>query len=227
MDKRILCIGGGELKTRETLEIDAYLAEEAKKRAGDSRACGLFLPTASYDCMPYYNTFHKVYTGLFNIKTDVALVHRREADPEKLRAKFEKADFIYAGGGNTVYMIERWRECGILDLLREAYERGVILAGLSAGAICWFQRMYTDSVTEGEYAMHDGLGWLAGTVSPHYNERAEEFDRVLLALGGTAWGLENNAALEFVNGEPKKSFGSGTVYRLDASNGERVVKEIF
>lgn len=227
MDKRILCIGGGELKTRETLEIDGYLAAEAKRLAGSRRACGLFLPTASYDCMPYYNTFHKVYTGLFDVKTDVALVHNREADLQKLRAKLEKADFIYAGGGNTVYMLERWRECGLLPLIREAYERGVILAGLSAGAICWFERMYSDSVTEGEYAVHEGLGWLTGTVSPHYDERAEEFDRVLLSLRASAWGLENNAALEFLNGEPVKSLGSGKVYRLDASSGDRVEKQIF
>ena len=81
--KRILAIGGGELKNRETLSIDEYIAAEAKKAAGENRPCGLFIPTASHDCMPYYNTFHKVYTGLFNVKTDVALTVGREIDPEK------------------------------------------------------------------------------------------------------------------------------------------------
>ncbi|MGN1078085.1 MAG: hypothetical protein ACI4ST_06175, partial [Candidatus Gallimonas sp.] len=88
--KRIIAIGGGELKNRETLVIDGYIAEEAKKAAGERRACGLFLPTASHDCMPYYNTFHKVYTGLFGIKTDVALTVNRAVDPEKMREKFLK-----------------------------------------------------------------------------------------------------------------------------------------
>ena len=101
---RILAIGGGEIKNRETLMIDEYIAGEAKKAAGDRRACGLFVPTASHDCMPYYNTFHKVYTGLFDIKTDVALTVRQDFDSEKMKAKFEKADFLYVGGGNTVFM---------------------------------------------------------------------------------------------------------------------------
>lgn len=226
MSKRIIAIGGGELKTRETLDIDAYIAREAKTLAGETRACGLFLPTASYDCMPYYNTFHKVYTGQFDIKTDVVLVHNREADLDKLRAKFEKAHFIYAGGGNTVYMIGRWRECGLLPLILEAYGRGVLLTGLSAGAICWFENMYSDSVVEGAYAMHKGLGVLRGTACPHYNERAGEFDRILTEQRGTAWGLENNAALEFIDGEPVKSLGGGKVWRLDATKGE-LSKAVF
>ena len=132
--KRILAIGGGELKNRETLAIDTYLAEQAKKAAGDRRACGLFIPTASHDCMPYYNTFHKVYTGLFDIKTDVALTVGREVDREKMRAKFERADFLYVGGGDTVFMLESWKESGLLDFIREAYDRGTLVAGLSAGA---------------------------------------------------------------------------------------------
>ena len=149
--KRIIAIGGGELKTRETVNIDAYIAEEAKKIAGDRRACGLFLPTASHDCMPYYNTFHKVYTGQFGIKTDVVLTCNREIDLEKIQMKFDQADFIYVGGGDTVFMLQQWRNSGILPLIRAAYDRGVLLCGLSAGAICWFEDMYSDSVVEGDY----------------------------------------------------------------------------
>ena len=68
--KKIVAIGGGELREKTTLKIDEYLANLAKERAGEQRANALFIPTASHDYMPYYNTFHKVYTGLFNIKTD-------------------------------------------------------------------------------------------------------------------------------------------------------------
>ena len=143
---RVICIGGAEIKNRETLAIDEYIAAEAKKAAGERRACGLFIPTASHDCMPYYNTFHKVYTGIFDIKTDVALTVGREFDREKMAAKFARADFIYVGGGNTVYMLEQWKETGLTELIRAAFERGVLIAGLSAGAICWFEDMYSDSV---------------------------------------------------------------------------------
>lgn len=219
--KRVLAIGGGELKNRETLKIDEYIASEAQKRAGERRACGLFLPTASHDCMPYYNTFHKVYTGLFHLKTDVALTVGREFDPAKMKSKFENADFLYVGGGDTVFMLRHWRECGLLPFIRDAYERGVLICGLSAGAICWFEEMYSDSVVEGQYAMYPGLGWIKGKISPHYNERMLDFDEIVLYNRYCAWGLENGAALEFADGEPVKCIsGSGKVWFLDATSGE-------
>lgn len=146
-ERTIISIGGGELRERTTLKIDEYIAGRAKARAGIRRANALFLPTASHDFMPYYNTFHKVYTGVFDIKTDVALCVFKDADLARMREKFEKADMIYAGGGDTVFMIEQWKKTGLLPLIREAYERGVVICGLSAGAICWFSDMYTDSAT--------------------------------------------------------------------------------
>ena len=221
---RILAIGGGEIKNRDTIMIDEYIAREAKKAAGDRRACGLFVPTASHDCMPYYNTFHKVYTGLFDIKTDVALTVRQDFDSEKMKAKFEKADFLYVGGGNTVFMLEHWRKTGLLQYIREAYERGVLIAGLSAGAICWFDEMYSDSVVEGEYAMYPGLGWIKGKISPHYDERMLDFDDIVLYNRFRAWGIENNAAVEFLDGRPIKKVGNASVWLLDASDGASVKK---
>lgn len=221
---RVICIGGGEIKNRETLAIDEYIAAEAKKAAGERRACGLFIPTASHDCMPYYNTFHKVYTGIFDIKTDVALTVGREFDREKMAAKFARADFIYVGGGNTVYMLEQWKETRLTELIRAAFERGVLIAGLSAGAICWFEDMYSDSVVEGEYAMYSGLGWIKGKISPHYNERTLDFDETVLYNRFRAWGIENNAALEFSDGEPVRTLGCGKVFVLDGSDGVSVKK---
>lgn len=218
---RLILIGGGELKNRETLAIDEYIAAEAKKAAGERRACGLFLPTASHDCMPYYNTFHKVYTGIFDIKTDVALTVGRETDPEKMKGKFDRADFLYIGGGDTVYMLEQWKSSGLLPLIHKAFEEGKMIAGLSAGAICWFEEMYSDSVVEGEYHMFPGLGWLNGKISPHYDERMLDFDEIVLYNRYRAWGLENGAALEMADGRPVCSISAGgKVYLLDATSGE-------
>ena len=224
--RHIVCIGGGELKAGETLAIDAFLADEAKKSAGERRACALFVPTASHDCMPYYNTFHKVYTGKFGLKTDVALTVGREIDRAKLHEKFLRADLIYVGGGNTVFMLEEWRRSGLADEIFAAYQRGVWIAGLSAGAICWFEEMYSDSVTEGEYAMYRGLGWLKGKISPHYNERMLDFDAIVLYNRYSAWGIENGAALVFEEGAPVGTLGSGRVYLLDATSGT-LEKQLF
>ncbi|MBQ9729547.1 MAG: peptidase E [Clostridia bacterium] len=225
--KRIIAIGGGELREKATLAIDEYLAALAKARAGEKRANALFIPTASHDFMPYYNTFHKVYTGIFDLKTDVALCAFREVDLEKMRAKFEKADLIYVGGGDTVFMMNKWKECGLLPLLLEAYERGVILAGLSAGAICWFSDIYTDSLkTEDgvQYAMFKGLGWIKGVISPHYGARMLDFDKVVCYNYDCAYGLEDCAAIVIENGEIVGSISSGgTAWKIERE-GEKLKK---
>ena len=91
--RKIVAIGGGELRERTTLQIDEYLAGLAKERAGERRANALFIPTASHDFMPYYNTFHKTYTGELGLKTDCALTVFKDIDYEKLKGKFEKSRY--------------------------------------------------------------------------------------------------------------------------------------
>ena len=227
--KRIIAIGGGELKERTTLAIDEYIAELAKKAAGERRANALFIPTASHDFMPYYNTFHKVYTGVFDIKTDVLLSVFKEADLEKWRAKIEKADVIYVGGGDTVFMIEHWKKTGLLPLLKEAYESGKLIAGLSAGAICWFSDIYTDSLKTddgAEYAMFKGLGWVDGIISPHYGSRMLDFDKIVCYNYDCALAIEDNAALLIEDGEVVGSITSGgAAYRLHVSESGELTKE--
>ncbi len=226
--KKIIAIGGGELRERTTLKIDEYLATLAKERAGENRANALFIPTASHDFMPYYNTFHKVYTGIFDMKTDVALSVFKEVDLEKMKGKFEKADLIYVGGGDTVFMMESWRESGLLDLIKEAYERGVIIAGLSAGAICWFSDIYTDSALvngdgEEKYAMFKGLGWIDGVISPHYGARMLDFDKIVCYNYPCAFGVEDDAALVIEDGKIVGSLTSGgVVWRLERKDGKLV-----
>lgn len=222
--KKIIAIGGGELRERTTLKIDEYIANLAKEHAGENRANALFIPTASHDFMPYYNTFHKVYTGVFNIKTDVALSVFKEVDMEKMKAKFEKADVIYVGGGDTVFMMESWRETGLLELIQDAYDRDVIIAGLSAGAICWFSDIYTDSALvngdgEEKYSMFKGLGWINGVISPHYGARMLDFDKIVCYNYESAFGLEDNAALVIEDGEIVGSVTSGgNVWKIESKD---------
>lgn len=229
---KIIALGGGELRERTTLQIDEYIASLAKARAGDRRANALFIPTASHDFMPYYNTFHKVYTGVFDIKTDVALTVFKEPDLEKMKGKFEKADMIYVGGGDTVFMIEEWKKSGLLALIEDAYRRGVILAGLSAGAICWFSDMYTDSAralgeSEEKYAMFSGLGWISGVISPHYGARMLDFDKIVCYNYARAYGIEDNAAIVIEDGEVMGSISSGgKAWLIESENGKLKKTEI-
>lgn len=228
--KRIIAIGGGEIRSKETLEIDRYIASLARDHAGENRPYGLFIGTASHDSMPYFNSFRKTYTSIFDIKADVALTVYGEMNLEKIKGKLEKADFIYVGGGDTLYMLKRWKEFGLLELIRDAYDRGVIICGLSAGAICWFEDIYTDSALvekEGSYSMQKGLGWIEGMISPHYNEREKDFDSIIRSLpkGTKAYGVENLAAIEFVNGKFTHSIsGGGNAYIIE-NNGDEIFKE--
>lgn len=210
MTRTIVAIGGGEIKTKTTLQIDEYIANLAKKRAGEKRAVALFIGTASHDSLPYFNSFRKTYTSNFDIKADIALLTKKDIPMEHIKEKIEKADLIYIGGGDTLYMLEVWEKTGMKELILDAYNRGVILSGLSAGAICWFEKIYTDSekISGGEYVVRDGLGVLKGIMTPHFNLR-EEFVEVSKNYQEPAYAVEDNSALVFVNEELQGSLTAG------------------
>ncbi|MBO4573227.1 MAG: Type 1 glutamine amidotransferase-like domain-containing protein [Clostridia bacterium] len=213
MDKIYVSIGGGDLRTKTTLKIDSYVAALAKKHAQGKRAYGLFIGTASHDFMPYFNTFRKTFTGEFDIKADCALTVYGEMSYEKIAAKFEKADFLYIGGGDTVFMLDTWKKTGLYDLVLNAYERGVIVSGLSAGGICFFETMYTDSsfVTGGDsYSFYPGMNVIKGTMCPHYDDRKPDFNAALLNSEiNSSYAVEADSALVFKNGELVGSLSSG------------------
>ncbi|MBR3804640.1 MAG: peptidase E [Clostridia bacterium] len=214
MEKRIIAIGGGDMKEKTTLKIDEYIARLAKVHAGDKRAYGLYIGTASHDFMPAFNTFRKTYTSVFDIKADCLLLENVETSDERIDEKIAKADFIYVSGGDTLYMLKKWKERGLIDKLISAYERGVIITGRSAGAICWFETMYTDSeILNGdsnEYKLYNGLGVLKGVCSPHFNLREEDLTKAIIDNNlSEVYAIEDNSAIEFVNGEFSKSLSSG------------------
>ena len=222
IQKKLIAIGGGHLSQKTTNKIDEYVASLAKQHACDKRAVGVFIGTASHDSMPYFNSFRKTYTSDFNVKADCVLSVYGEMNDEKIRSKFEKADLIYIGGGDTLYMLDWWKKKGIYDYVLDAYNRGVVIAGLSAGAICWFEKMYTDSefYTGGDaYAVYDGIGIIKGGCCPHYDVRSEEFDPKFNTLKvDTCWCIEGDAAIEFTNGEFTKALTSGGIpYKLQRS----------
>lgn len=223
--KRIIALGGGDMRQKTTLKIDEYVATLAKERAGDKRAYGLYIGTASHDFMPAFNTFRKTYTSVFDIKADCLLLENVITPDEKIDEKLQKADFIYVGGGDTLYMLKKWKERGLVEKILNAYERGVILVGRSAGAVCWFEDMYTDSeILQGvsnEYKLYKGLGVLKGCFSPHFNLRENDFSSALIGANiDSAYGVEDDSAIEFIDGVFTKSLSSGgNSYLLTVKNG--------
>ena len=232
MKKTIIAIGGGEIRNKTTLEIDRYIASLAKARAGEKRATALFLGTASHDSMPYFNSFRKTYTSVFDIKAEVALIVYGEMNMQRIAEKIEKADCIYIGGGDTVFMLEKWKQTGMDKLILKAYNDGKIICGLSAGAICWFTDMYTDyQIMRGEssdYVLKKGLGVLEGAMCPHFNEREQDFISSMLKFKiKSAYCVENDSALYFIDGKLQGSISSGgKSYIVENNNGEITKREI-
>jgi dipeptidase E len=196
MPGHIVALGGGGFSMEpDNLTLDRYILSLWRNSDRDPRVC--FIPTASGDSDDYIRRFHIAFERLPCIPTHLAL-----SEPQKtnsISAVFE-SDIFYVGGGNTREMLAIWRQYGLDKALKEAWQAGKILCGISAGAICWFEQGISDSVVEGELHPLKCLGFLPGTACPHHDEpgRREAFHRCL-AAGEVVegYGIDNSVALHF------------------------------
>lgn len=165
--RHIVALGGGGFSDDgPPSKLDDFILSLA--RAPRPRIC--FLPTASGDSEIYPIKFYRAFAPRDCRPSDLSLFNRTVAD---LRAFLLDQDVIYVGGGNTANMLAVWRVHGVDTILREAWDAGVVLAGISAGAICWFEAGVTDSFGLPPTGMRDGLGLLEGSACPHYNSEAQ------------------------------------------------------
>ena len=200
----IVAIGGGAIRTLATEPLD----REIVLLAGKSRPHALLIPTASSDAPDYARAFERVYGRRLGCTTEVLHLLGSTPDPRVVRDKIDRADIIYVGGGNTLMMMRRWRYLGIDELLRAAFERGAVMCGLSAGAICWFERGHSDSMAfydpdDWNYIAVTGLGFVKGIACPHYNShtngvpRRRDFHQMLKRLRLPGLAIDNNCAVAF------------------------------
>jgi peptidase E len=132
---------------------------------GEERPSLLYVGTAS---MENYRAALAIYDA-FRGRAEVAHLEFDPWPPADLRELTISRDIVLVGGGNTANMLAVWRVHGFDVILREAWERDVLLTGWSAGAICWFEAGITDSFGPQLEGMRDGLGFLAGSACPHYD----------------------------------------------------------
>jgi dipeptidase E len=123
-----------------------------------------FLPTASGDPNEQIARFHAAFADRPCEPAHLSLF-RLGQHPVDLRTYLLDQDVIYVGGGSMRNMLAIWRAHGLDGILREAWEQGTVLAGLSAGAMCWFEGGITTS--SGAPAPVEGLGLLPGSMSVH------------------------------------------------------------
>jgi peptidase E len=198
--KQIIAMGGGGFSMEpDNPLLDQYVLNAAGKP--NPRVC--FFPHATDDAVRYSLMFFRMFSQLECRPSVLSLF---DTPPmADMRGFLLSQDVIYVGGGNTKSMLALWREWGIDAILREAYAQGTVLAGISAGANCWFQAFITDSATPHLSAMHNGLAFLPGSFCPHYDGEAERrptYQR-LIANGEIANGIacDDGAAAHFIDGE--------------------------
>ena len=164
--RQIIAMGGGGFSMEpDNPLLDRYILKQAK--TANPKIC--FLPTASGDSEQYISRFYSFFNDQNCEPSHLSLFNPPSRDLESF--VLEK-DILYVGGGNTKNLLALWKEWGLDSILRKAWEEGVILAGLSAGAICWFEQGVTDSYGDGLEPIHC-LGFLKGSNCPHYDGETE------------------------------------------------------
>jgi len=188
----IIAMGGGGFLMEDTPFLDDYVLAAARR----PRPRVLYVPTASGDSPTGVQKFYAAFTDRCE-PSHLELFHRDERD---LCARVLEHDVIYVGGGNTVNMLAIWRAHGFDRILRDALAAGVVLAGVSAGAVCWFEGTVTDSFGP-LAALRDGLGFLPGVLVPHYDGEADRRPTLHRLIDdetfGRAYGVDDGAAMVF------------------------------
>jgi peptidase E len=159
------------------------------------RVC--FIPTAAGDDNGYIDSFYTAFPESRARARHLSLFKRQRGD---LRARLLDNDLIYIGGGSTANLLVLWRLHGFDVLIREAWESGIVLAGISAGACCLFEASLTDSFGPSLAPLEDGLGLLEGSFCAHYDGEAKRRPRYRQVVGEGlvgGYGVEDGAALHF------------------------------
>ena len=161
------------------------------------RVC--FLPTASGDADHYIVRFYNAFRD--HARPSHVSLFRRERGVPDIRSHLLAQDLIYVGGGSLISMLAVWRAHRIGSILRDAYEAGVILCGLSAGSLCWFSEAV--SGYQDEINRVPALGFLPHSNAVHYcdGSRRGAFHRHLMNGMPGGYAAEDGAALRFVGDE--------------------------
>lgn len=219
LERHIVALGGGGFSEEESPVLDDYVLALAPRR----RPNVCFLGTASFDSSHYVDRFMEAFAARDCRPTHLKLLPIARGDPRQALAD---QDVIYVGGGHTVVMLKVWRRHGLDDHLREAWERGVVLCGVSAGSMCWFEAGITGVVDPPTISpLTDCLGFLPGSHCPHYErpERRDAYCRMVAARTlPYGYAAETGVALHFRGTELAaivSSRPSASAYYVSANRG--------
>jgi dipeptidase E len=219
---QIVALGGGGFSMEPGNPLmDAYLLSMVDRPR--PRVC--FLPSASGDADHYIVRFYRHF-GADRCEASHISLFRREHGVPDLRAHLLAQDVIYVGGGSVLSLLGVWRAHGLDHILREAWEAGVVLCGLSAGSLCWFSEGVT--AFHGPATRIEGLGFLPYSNTVHYDgepQRREAFHGFVREGMPSGYAVDDGAALHFAGSELHAVISSrpdARAYRVGAVGGEIV-----
>ena len=209
--RNIIAIGGGGFgRSLGKLIIEKYIVSLSNV----SRPKVCFIPTASGDNTLYKLNFYRAFSTLDCITSHLDFFSRTE----DLEEKIFNQNIIFVGGGNTKSMLAVWRDWNLDEILKKAYQSGIIMSGVSAGAICWFQKGITDSFAK-KLEVINCLSFIEGNACPHFDEEPEREPYVQKSIenglinncicieGNSALHIQNENVMKTVNfGKNKKCF---------------------
>jgi dipeptidase E len=217
----IVAIGGGSLRKRETEKIDQHIIS----RTGSNNPRALFIPAASLDDASYVKSFEEAYGGN-GCKVDTLLLFKERYTATQIEEKIVASDLIYVGGGNTLFLYNTLRFYNVDTALKQAWEQGTVMSGLSAGCIIWHERGLTDSIHK-KFVDMGGLAWVPRFVTPHYlrePKRRAIFQGIIKVRGQEGLAIDDNCAVVYEGTCIKEVISLGEVYgaRIIRPEGDQV-----
>jgi peptidase E len=208
---------------------NALLDDYVLAATGVERPKVCFLPTASGDADHYIVRFYRAFSACA-LPSHVSLFREERGEPRSFRERLLDQDLIYVGGGSVQSLLGTWRAHGVDDILAEAWERGVVLCGLSAGSLCWFADVV--SAFNGPPRRVAGLGLLPYSNAVHYDttpQRRTSYHRLMSEGMLDGYAAADGAALHFVGRDLERvvaSRPSARAYRVTWSRGQVVETEL-
>jgi peptidase E len=197
-ERIVVAMGGGGFSMEpDNPLLDDRVLDLARSNRGRDRPRVCFIGTASGDSPAYIASFYTAFARRSEAN-HLPLFIRTLDDIEGFLLE---QDVVYVGGGNTENMLAIWRVHGVDRALRTAWESRVVMTGLSAGSLCWFETGTTDSFGPALAALSGGLGFVPGSHAPHYDgeENRRPVYHRLIAEGAipAGYAADDGAALVF------------------------------
>lgn len=199
---QIIALGGGGFSDQpDNPMLDEYILLQANK----AKPKILFLPTAGGDHEDYIAKFYTAYKKL-NCKPSHLALTKKTIPYKKLEQLVLSQDVIFVGGGSPRFLMQVWRKCGMDRIIKKAWKEGVVLSGMSAGAICWYEDGFKNPKDD-VFRRISCLGFLEGSFCPHYDKRGElrTAYRKMIASNeiNAGYGVQDGVALHYIGTELK------------------------